>query len=183
MAEPEPEPQSEPEQSPEDRIAWLREHGVTVDIPADRQEGGGGGKMGREERDAMIERASQAAEGVRAEQAEAGGTSSFKYVYIAADESKPYEVRMRWHPHPVRRALTDPLDLQEVVAEAPAGGGDQLMTLLKAKFADSKRVDSDAFAQRFSGTPAANVSAASLDSAAADGSVEAFPLIRPNEQV
>jgi len=70
-----------------------------------------------------------------------------------------------------------------VVAEAPAGGGDQLMTLLKAKFADSKRVDSDAFAQRFSGTPAANVSAASLDSAAADGSVEAFPLIRPNEQV
>jgi len=106
MAEPEPEPQSEPEQSPEDRIAWLREHGVTVDIPADRQEGGGGGgKMGREERDAMIERASQAAEGVRAEQAEqaeAGGTGSFKYVYIAADESKPYEVRMRWHPPPAR---------------------------------------------------------------------------------
>ena len=47
---------------------------------------------------------------VLAEQVEAGGTSSFKYVYIAADESKPYEVRMRWHPHPVRRALTDPLD-------------------------------------------------------------------------
>ena len=71
---------------------------------------------------------------------------------------------------------------QELEAEVPAVG-DQLLNVLKPAFSTGGSVSDDALRKQFGGTPAANVSASALNEAASGGSVEAFPLVRPSEEV
>ena len=66
--------------------------------------------------------------------------------------------------------------------EVPAIG-DQLLNVLKPAFSSGGSVSADALRKQFGGPPAANVSASALNEAAAGGSVEAFPLVRPSDQV
>lgn len=61
--------------------------------------------------------------------------------------------------------------------------GDQLLNVLKLAFSSGGSVSDDALRKQFGGTPAANVSASALNAAAAGGSVEAFPLVRPSDEV
>ncbi len=71
---------------------------------------------------------------------------------------------------------------QELEAEVPAAG-DQLLNVLKPAFCGGGSVSDDALRKRFGGTPAANVSASTLNEVASGGSVEAFPLVRPTDEV
>jgi hypothetical protein len=159
---PEPEPRTtagpdDPAQSSEERIQWLRDHGVTVEIPEDRKNAppAGGAELNKE----MVDRAHEKAQAILAEREAAAPRKRFAYVRIPADESQPYE---------------------ELEAEVPAAG-DQLLNVLKPAFSSGGSVSDDALRKQFGGTPAANVSASALNEAAAGGSVEAFPLVRPSD--
>ena len=60
--------------------------------------------------------------------------------------------------------------------------GDQLLKLLKPAFSDGASVSDDALRKQFGGTPAGKVSASALNDASKGGSVEAFPLVRPDDR-
>ena len=92
----EPEPGPEAEQSSEERIKWLRDHGVTVEIPEDRkkQPPAGGAELNKE----MVDRAHEKAQAILAEKEAAAPRKKFTYVRIPADDAQPYEVRLDQPP-------------------------------------------------------------------------------------
>ncbi|KAL7540892.1 hypothetical protein ACHAWF_006809 [Thalassiosira exigua] len=163
--------------TPSERERWLRDRGVRIETPSDRRKvesvlsGDGDGRRPPSVAEQIRRLSLNSAANDDAANAEGEG---IKFVYLPHDSSRPMST----------------IVLPRRVAAALGPAGDVLPTYVKSFFADDKAIDETLFAEQAAKQnlvggevgeeAAARLTSTALASAAAGGSVETFPLVRPS---
>jgi len=146
--------------TPQEREKWLRDHGVLIETPQDRLKEEHAHSLAMDGVCSIVEQLS----GVQLQE-----ENNIQFVFVPQDDTKPLQT----------------VQLPASIANQP---GDSLPNYVKAQFADSKSIDTgllqEQATKQFAGGDLkqladTKLNAASMNAAAAQGSVETFPLVHP----